>query len=268
MRVSLFVTCLVDQLRPEVGLAAAELLEGAGCAVDFDPRQTCCGQPAFNSGYRAEARAVARTLIEALEGADAVVTPSGSCCAITRHYRELFEGEPEWQARGEALAAKTFELAGFLVERSPAALAAAPAAGEGPDLGARVDARVSWNDSCHGLRELGLREAPRRLLAAVDGLELIEAPLREECCGFGGTFAVKNDQISVAMADRKIDELETLGIDFVTGADLSCLMQLGGRLQRRGSKIRAVHFAELIAGGLPTGAGAGGSAEVGAEAAR
>ncbi len=250
MRVSLFVTCLVDQLRPEVGLAAVELLERAGCAVDFDPRQTCCGQPAFNSGYRAEAQAVARTLIEALEGADAVVTPSGSCCAMTRHYRELFAGEPEWQARGAALAAKTFELASFLVERSPLATGD----GSGLALGARVDARVSWHDSCHGLRELGLRAAPRRLLAAVEGLELVEAPLREECCGFGGTFAVKNDRISVAMADRKIDELETLGVDFVTGADLSCLMQLGGRLQRRGSKIRAVHFAELVAGGLPEAA--------------
>lgn len=240
MRVSLFVTCLVDQLRPEVGLAAAELLERAGCSVEFDPRQTCCGQPAFNSGYRSEARAVARTLIEALEGAEAVVTPSGSCCAMTRRYRELFAGEPEWRARGEALAAKTFELAAFLVDRL-----------EVTALGARVAQRVSWHDSCHGLRELGLRAAPRALLARVAGLELVEAGLREECCGFGGTFAVKHDAISVAMADRKIDELESLGIDVVTGADLSCLMQLGGRLERRGSRIRALHFAELIAGGLP-----------------
>lgn len=239
MRVSLFVTCLVDLLRPEVGLAAAELLRRAGCEVDFDPRQTCCGQPAFNAGHRQEARAVARTLIRALEDAEAVVTPSGSCCAMTRHYRELFADEPDWAERGAALAAKTHELASFLVDTLGVT-----------DFGARRPLRASWHDSCHGLRELGLRAAPRRLLAAVDGLELVEAGLREECCGFGGAFAVTHDALSVAMADRKIDELETLGVEVVAGADLSCLLQLGGRLQRRGSRIRALHFAELLAEGL------------------
>jgi L-lactate dehydrogenase complex protein LldE len=240
MRVSFFVTCLVDQLRPEVGHAAVALLERAGCTVRFDPRQTCCGQPAFNSGYRAEARRVARGLIEALEGEDAVVTPSGSCCAMTRHFDELFSDEPEWRRRGAELAARTHELSAFLAERLGAT-----------GFGARVEGRASWHDSCHALRELGQRAPGRRLLEAVDGLELVEAGLREECCGFGGTFAVKNDAVSVAMADRKIDEFETLGVDFVTGADLSCLLQLGGRLARRGSRIRALHFAELIAGGLP-----------------
>ncbi|RMH03131.1 MAG: (Fe-S)-binding protein [Planctomycetota bacterium] len=241
MRVSLFVTCLADRLRPRLGLAAAELLERAGCEVLYSPRQTCCGQPGFNCGFHDEARAVARSLIAALDdGAEAVVAPSGSCVAMVRRYGELFAGDPAWRERAAALAGRTFELSSFLVDHLGRTA-----------FGARRELRASWHDSCHGLRELGLRAAPRRLLAEVAGLELVEAPLAAECCGFGGAFAARNEAISVAMADRKIDELEALGVDVVTGADLSCLLQLGGRLERRGSRIRALHFAELIAEGLP-----------------
>ncbi len=244
VRVSLFVTCLVDQLRPQVGWSSVELLRRAGCEVDFDPRQTCCGQPALNSGHQNQAKAVARGLVGTFskpeKPVDAIVTPSGSCCSMTQRYPELFADDSKMAKPARGVAAKTYELAAFLVDKLQVA-----------DIGAELSGRVSWHDSCHGLRELHLKAAPRVLLANVKGLELVEASLSEECCGFGGTFAVKNPELSVAMADKKIDELEQLGIDWVTGADLSCLMQLGGRLERRGSKIRAVHFAELIAGGLP-----------------
>ncbi len=239
VRVALFVTCLVDQLRPEIGWGAVELLRRAGCQVDFDPRQSCCGQPAFNSGYHAEAAAVAkqqfRIFDESRDLYDAIVTPSGSCAAMLHRLPQLVEGS-------EDAASSVYELAGFLVNQL-----------EFVDFGAEVAGRVSWHDSCHGLRELGLKSEPRRLMERVKGLEWVEAELAEECCGFGGTFAVKNADLSVAMADRKIDELESLGVNYVTGADLSCLMHLGGRLERRGSRIQAAHFAELLARGLPGG---------------
>ena len=237
VRVAFFVTCLVDQLRPEIGWGAVELLRRAGCEVDFDARQSCCGQPAFNSGYHAEAASVAKQQLRIFDESkalyDAIVTPSGSCAAMVHRFPQLISG-------AEEVASSTYELAGFLVNQLKFV-----------DFGAELSGRVSWHDSCHGLRDLGLKHEPRELMAQVKGLEWVEAELAEECCGFGGTFAVKNADLSVAMADRKIDELEELGVDYVTGADLSCLMHMGGRLQRRGSKIEAVHFAELIARGLP-----------------
>ncbi|MFT4543467.1 MAG: L-lactate dehydrogenase complex protein LldE [Planctomycetota bacterium] len=237
MRVALFVTCLVDQFRPDVGHATVEVLQRAGCDVSFDPGQTCCGQPAFNSGYPEEAKRVAQATLTALEGAEAIVLPSGSCTAMTKHWPELFEGDTEWQERAEAVAARSHELSAFLVRVLGRT-----------DLGARFEGRVSWHDACHGLRELGLKKEPRALLAEVAGLELHEDAEAESCCGFGGTFSVKFPELSVAMLDRKLQSLEAAQIDAVVSSDISCLMQIEGRIARRGSAIRALHIAEVLAG--------------------
>lgn len=239
MRVSLFVTCLVDQCWPEVGVAAVRVLRRVGCEVVFARGQTCCGQPASNSGFREPARTVARALIRALETepADLVVTPSGSCAAMVRHLPELFDGDPRWRSRAERLAARTRELSQALVGDLGV-----------EDLGARFEARVAWHDACHGLRDLGVREEPRRLLGAVRGLELVELTRAADCCGFGGTFSVKFPELSVAIADGKLDEIERAGVDAVVSGDASCLMQLGGRLRRRGSSVRVVHLAQVLAG--------------------
>ncbi len=238
MKVSLFVTCLVDQLRPEVGRGAVEVLRRAGCEVDFDPRQTCCGQPAWNSGHHGEARRLATRLLEVYgdHPADAVVLPSGSCTAMLRHLEEVLDAADPRRPQAVALAARTHELASFLVDVLGVV-----------ELGARFEGRLAWHDSCHGLRALGLAEQPRRLLEAVAGAELVEVEGHDTCCGFGGTFAVKHPELSVAMADWKIERLEEAGIDAVVGPDLSCLLQLGGRLERRGSRIRALHLTEVLA---------------------
>ncbi len=212
------------------------MLERAGCEVHFDERQTCCGQPAFNSGYRAEAREVARHFLDVFEDVEAVVMPSGSCASMTRHMALLFEDEGD-RVRARRVADKTFDLASFLVHQLRV-----------EDLGARFEGTVTWHDACHGLRELGLRDEPRRLLGKVAGLRLREAERRETCCGFGGTFSVKHPELSVAMVDRKLEELETLGVDAVVSGDASCLLQIGGRLERTGSAVRVLHLAEVLAG--------------------
>jgi L-lactate dehydrogenase complex protein LldE len=237
MRVSLFVTCLVDQVWPSVGTSAVEVLRRAGCEVDFDPRQTCCGQPAFNTGYRPEARQLAERFIETFEksGAEAIVAPSGSCTAMIHHYADLFD-DHHWRERAEAVAAKTHEFSAFLVDVLGV-----------EDVGAAFQGRVSWHDACHALRDLRVKDAPRALLRQVRGAELVEIPNAEACCGFGGTFSVKYPDISVAIVDPKVDSLEAAGVDAVVSGDVSCLMQIGGRLSRRGSKVRALHLAEVLA---------------------
>ncbi len=241
MRVSLFVTCLVDQFWPEVGTATVEVLRRAGCEVVFDERQTCCAQPAFNTGYRDEARAVAERFIEIYEetDADAIVMPSGSCGAMAHHLPELFRDDAAWLPRAERVAAKTFELGSFLVRELGV-----------EELGARFDGRVTWHDACHGLRDLGIRDEPRRLINAVEGAELVEMNAADSCCGFGGTFSVKHPDISVAILDHKLAELRDKEVDAVVSGDVSCLMQIGGRLQRQGSGIRTLHLAELLASGV------------------
>ena len=238
MKVSLFVTCLVDQLWPSVGAGAVEVLRRAGCDVVFDERQTCCGQPAFNTGYRHEARRLARRHIEIFEGggADFIVSPSGSCTAMTHHFRGLFEGEEEWVRRADALAARTHEFASFLVNVLKV-----------EDVGASFRGRVTWHDACHALRDLNVREEPRRLMRLVRGLEFVEAPNADACCGFGGTFSVKYPEISAAILDNKIEAIERAGVRAVVSGDASCLMQLGGRLSRNNSTVRAMHLAELLA---------------------
>ena len=237
MRVSLFVTCLADQIWPSAAIGAVRVLRRAGCSVEFDDRQTCCGQPAFNTGYRAEACALARRFIEIFEaaGADAIVSPSGSCTAMVHHYHDLFEDDA-WRARAKAVAERTYELSMFLVNRLGV-----------EDVGASFAGRLTWHDACHGLRDLGLKSEPRRLLHHVRGAELVELPNAESCCGFGGTFAVKHPEISVAMLDEKVEAIEAAGVDAVVSGDASCLMQIGGRLSRRGSSVRALHLADVLA---------------------
>jgi L-lactate dehydrogenase complex protein LldE len=236
MRISLFVTCLVDQLWPSVGTSAVEVLRRAGCEVTFDARQTCCGQPAFNTGYREEARKLARRFVEIFEEADAIVSPSGSCTAMAHHFHELFEGDEAWRARADAVARRTHEFGAFLVNVLGV-----------EDVGASFRGRVTWHDACHALRDLKIRDEPRRLIRHVRDAEFVELPNADACCGFGGTFSVKYPEISVAILDNKIDAIEASGVRAVVSADASCLMQIEGRLKRKGSAIRAMHLAELLA---------------------
>ena len=236
MRVALFVTCLVDQLWPSVGISAVAVLRRAGCEVTFDERQTCCGQPAFNTGYRKEARRLAQRFIEIFEDAEVIVSPSGSCTAMAHHFRELFQDDASWRARADAIAAKTHEFSEFLVNILGVT-----------DVGASFTGRVTWHDACHALRDLHVHSEPRRLLQSVRGLELVEMPNADACCGFGGTFSVKYPEISVAILDNKIAAIEQANVCAVVAADASCLMQIGGRLSRKGSPVKAMHLAEVLA---------------------
>ncbi|MCE1234818.1 MAG: (Fe-S)-binding protein [Hyphomicrobiales bacterium] len=236
--VALFVTCLVDAMRPTIGFAAVKLLEDAGCEVVVPPGQTCCGQPAFNSGDTADAAALAKQVIAEFEPYDFLVAPSGSCAGqIAKHYPELFaEGDP-WRARAESLAAKSHELVSFLVEQMGVS-----------STGARFDGAVTYHDSCSGLRELGVQAQPRKLLAAIEGLTLTEMKDPDVCCGFGGTFAVKYSDLSGAIVEKKVGTIEETGAATVLAGDLGCLMNMAGRLTRNGSKVEVRHVAEVLAG--------------------
>jgi L-lactate dehydrogenase complex protein LldE len=238
IKVGLFVTCLVDQLWSSVGTSTVEVLRRAGCEVEFDERQTCCGQPAFNTGYRTEARRVAQRFIELCEDSDAefIVSPSGSCTAMVHHYESLFSDDDTWRPRAHAVAGRTFELSSFLVRELKLT-----------DVGARFKGRVTWHDACHGLRELGVHNEPRTLIRQVRDAEFVELANADACCGFGGTFSVKYPEISAAILDQKIEAIERAGVDAVVSGDASCLMQIGGRLSRIGSKARVMHLAELLA---------------------
>jgi len=236
-RVSLFVTCIVDQLFPGVGMAVVEVLERIGCQVDFPEGQTCCGQPAFNTGYREEARQVARHFLEVFRDADYVVAPSGSCASmLTRHFAELFQKEPGWLEETLRLEPKVWEFSKFLLEVARV-----------EDVGARFEQVVTFHDSCHGLRELGIKEGPRRLLSKVRGLTLREMEPAEECCGFGGAFSVKFPEVSGGMARTKIEAIQRSGAEVVVGIDASCLLQIQGVLSRSGLPVRTMHLAEVLA---------------------
>ena len=237
MRAALFVTCLVDQLFPHTGQAASDLLRRLGVAVEFPPAQTCCGQVAFNDGFWDEARPLARALVEAFDHADAVVAPSGSCAAMVREfYPVLLRDDPGWAARARQVGRRTYELTEFLVDVLGV-----------DEVGARFPYRVAYHPSCHGLRALGLREQPLRLLRHVRELDLRTLQGAEECCGFGGMFAVKFAALSAAMLETKIAAIEESAAEFVTATDVSCLMHIDGGLRRRGSSVRAVHIAEILA---------------------
>lgn len=237
-RVALFVTCLVDMHRPTVGFAAIRLLEQAGCLVEVPTAQTCCGQPAYNTGDRASTRALAAGVIAAFEGYDYVVAPSGSCTGmISHHYPGLFADDPAMLARAEALAGRTYELVAFLTDVL------------GVDsVGAQFNGAVTYHDSCSGLRELGVKQQPRALLETVGGLTLHEMADPEVCCGFGGTFCVKYPEISTRMVSNKTADITATGADLVLAGDLGCLLNLAGRLTREGSKVGARHVAEVLAG--------------------
>lgn len=238
MKVSLFITCLIDQLCPNVGVAAVDVLEKAGCEIIFDERQTCCGQPAFNTGYRKEARKFAERFIEIFESSDAeyIVSPSGSCTAMVKHFYELFPDDKNWRERAEKLAEKTFEFSSFLVNVLKI-----------EKINAKFPGKLTWHDACHGLRDLNIKNEPRKLLHNVENAEFVELNGADECCGFGGTFSVKYADISTAILDRKIENIENSEADVVVACDASCLMQIGGRLSRKGSKIQAKHIAEILA---------------------
>lgn len=243
-RVGLFVTCLVDLMRPSIGFAAARLIAASGCEVVVPTGQTCCGQPAYNSGDRETARAMALQTIAAFEGCDHVVAPSGSCAGMLKsHYPRLFQGEPVAEARARAFAERVHELISFLVDVR--GMKEVP-----PEIGAAFDGRVTYHDSCSGLRELGVKQQPRQLLTSVKGLQLVEMPDSEVCCGFGGTFSVKFPDISNAMVEKKTANVATVAPDLVLAGDLGCLLNIAGKLSREGRRTGARHVAEVLAGEL------------------
>ena len=238
MQVALFVTCLVDLFRPSVGFAAVKLLERAGCTVSVPAAQTCCGQPAYNSGDRADARAIARQVIGAFETFDHIVAPSGSCAGMLRkHYPALLASDPAWRDRARKLAERSHELISFLTDVCKL-----------EDVDAAYPGTITYHDSCSGLRELDVQKQPRALLKSVRDAHLRELPGANVCCGFGGTFCVKYPDISNRMAEDKVADIVATGADTVLAGDLGCLMQIAGKLQRQGAAIRVRHVAEVLAG--------------------
>ncbi len=236
-RASLFVTCIVDQLFPTVGLAMANVLERIGWQVDFPEAQTCCGQPAFNSGYREEARKVAMHFLDVFRDSEYIVVPSGSCTSmISHHFAELFAAEPAKLAEVHRLEHRVYEFSRFLLEVA-----------EVEEVGARFSGIATYHDSCHALRDLKIKSGPRRLLSRVQGLELREMDIAEECCGFGGTFSVKFAEVSGGMARTKIESIQKTGAGIVVSIDSSCLMQLQGAIHRAQLPIRTMHLAEMLA---------------------
>ena len=237
-KVALFVTCVVDAVTPETGVAAVRLLEAAGCAVEFPEAQTCCGQPAVSAGEPEAATRLARHFVEVFDGYDAVVVPSGSCAAMVHHWYERLL-PPEWAERVHALSTRTYELSQYLVD----------VIGQ-MDLGARVDTRVTVHDSCHGLRNLGIRDQPRALLAQA-GAAVVEMEEPETCCGFGGSFSLIHGEVAGPLADAKLRHAAATGAECVVACDQACLLHLEGRRRRTGIGPRPVHVADLLASGLP-----------------
>jgi len=237
-RVGLFVTCLVDLFRPSVGFAAVKLLEDAGCSVEVPTAQTCCGQPAYNAGDRPDARAIAENVLRAFEGFEYVVAPSGSCAGmIKQHYPQLFADDPVLGPAAQALAARTWELTGFLVDVLKVS-----------GLTARYDGTVAYHDSCSSLREMNVRDQPRALLAQFEGVELADISDGEACCGFGGTFAVKYGDISAQIVGKKAANVVRTGADTLVAGDLGCLFNIAGKLKRDGATMKVRHVAEILAG--------------------
>ncbi|MFS0864906.1 (Fe-S)-binding protein [Fredinandcohnia sp. 179-A 10B2 NHS] len=235
MKVSLFATCLVDMFQTNVGKATVELLERLGCEVDFPDSQVCCGQPAYNSGYTKESKEAMKRMIATFEDSEYVVSPSGSCAYMFHEYPHVFKGDPVWEPKAERLAEKTYELTQFIVDVLKI-----------EDVGATFKGNVTFHTSCHMTRFLGVKEAPITLLKNVRGLQFTELPGKEQCCGFGGTFSVKMSQISEQMVDEKVCHVEETNADFLIGADAGCLMNIGGRIQRKDKPIQVLHIAEVL----------------------
>lgn len=235
MKVSLFATCLVDLFQSNVGKATVELLEKLGCEIDFPEAQVCCGQPSYNSGYVKESKEAMKRMIETFEDADYVVSPSGSCAYMFHEYQTIFKNEPNWEHRAKELAEKTYELTQFIVDVLKV-----------EDVGARFEGNVTYHTSCHMTRLLGVKKAPIILLNNVKGLRMTELPGKEKCCGFGGTFSVKMAQISEQMVDEKVSHIEETEADYLIGADAGCLINIGGRIERKGKPIKVLHIAEVL----------------------
>jgi L-lactate dehydrogenase complex protein LldE len=236
LTVALFIPCFVDQLSPQVGMDMAHVLRRIGCDLNFPVEQTCCGQPAFNTGYWKDARPLAEHFVRVFRAADAIVCPSGSCTTMVRNfYPELLASSP-LHDEAVQIGRRVYEFSEYLVKVARVA-----------DLGASFPHRVTYHDACHALRELGLKQEPRELLRHVRGIELVEMPYSEECCGFGGTFATKFHMISAAMGDTKAGNAEKSGAEYVTSTDPSCLMQVEGILKRHNSRVRTIHLASILA---------------------
>jgi L-lactate dehydrogenase complex protein LldE len=241
MRVTLFVTCLTDTLVPETGVALVRLLERLGHDVEFPREQTCCGQMHLNTGYRRDARKLARRFVHVFADAEVVVAPSASCVATVRdHYPALADGDSAFERDTAVLAPRVLELSEFLVKRLGV-----------EDVGAVFPHRVTYHPTCHSLRGLRVGDAPYRLLRVVQGLELVDLPDATECCGFGGTFAVKNPETSIAILEDKVARILESGAEVCAAADNSCLLQIGGALSRRGASVRTLHLAEILASEAP-----------------
>ncbi|MDQ0483225.1 (Fe-S)-binding protein [Guptibacillus hwajinpoensis] len=235
MNVSLFVTCLGDIFYPNVGKSVVEVLESLGCEVDFPYLQTCCGQPAFNSGYREEAKEAARNMIRAFENSPFVVGPSGSCVAMFSEYEELFHNDPEMQHKARSLKERSYEFTQFLVDVLRV-----------NNVGASLNATATYHKSCHMTRLLGVKDAPEALLSEVEGLNYRKLPNCENCCGFGGTFSVKMVAVSKEMVDEKIKDIESTDADILIGADSGCLMNISGRMNRLQKPVKVMHIAEVL----------------------
>jgi L-lactate dehydrogenase complex protein LldE len=235
MKVTLFATCLVDMFRSNVGIATVELLEHIGCEIVFPESQICCGQPAYNSGYINDSKEAMKRMIDTFIDAEYVVSPSGSCAFMLHEYQEVFKGDPVWEPKAKKLAEKTFELTQFIVDVLGL-----------EDVGAKFEGIATYHTSCHMTRLLGVKEPPIKLLKHVKGLRLIELPAKEWCCGFGGTFSVKMAQISEQMVDEKVLHIRETGAEYLIGADEGCLMNIGGRIQRKGLPIKVMHIAEVL----------------------
>lgn len=239
MKVSLFITCLSDAIYPAVGEAMVRILAKYGVTLQFPNVQTCCGQPAYNSGYFDEARTAARTILEAFEDSDFVVSPSGSCTYMIHHYEDLFKDDPVLAEQARCLEAKTYEFTQFLVQVMGIT-----------DIGARFPHKVTYHPSCHGSRLLGVKEEPMALLAGVRDIEFIPLPFAEDCCGFGGTFAVKMADISGAMVTEKAEHIVETEAEVLVGLDMACLMNIAGQLRFQNKPVRVMHLAELLYEGV------------------
>ncbi len=239
LKVSLFITCLSDAMYPKVGEAMARLLARYGVELEFPKVQTCCGQPSYNSGYWDETRAAAKTILKAFNNSDFVVAPSGSCTYMIHHYPELFKDEPEWLESARRLEQKTYEFTQFMVQVLGVT-----------DVGASFPHTVTYHPSCHGTRLLGVKEEPMKLLGSVKGLQLVPLPFAEDCCGFGGTFAVKMPDISGAMVTEKVDHIRETEAEILVGLDMACLMNIAGNLRYRKEPVRVMHLAELLYEGV------------------
>ncbi|MCL6606072.1 MAG: (Fe-S)-binding protein [Paenibacillus sp.] len=239
MRVSMFITCVSDAVYPQVGEAMVRLLARYGIQLDFPMVQTCCGQPAFNSGYWDEARQAALTILQAFEDSDFVIAPSGSCTGMLHHYPKLFQDDPVNLAKAQDLQHKCYEFSQFMVQVLGIT-----------DLGAVFPHKVTYHPSCHGTRILGIRNEPMLLMQKIKDMELVSLPFAEDCCGFGGTFAIKMADISGAMVNEKSDHVVETEAEILTGLDMGCLMNIAGNLRYRQQPVRVMHLAELLYEGV------------------